>query len=51
MSMGRLGLASRAAGFLFGSDLSFAGGRQSSAPGQIPIAELRAIVDGLARHA
>jgi 3-dehydroquinate dehydratase I len=51
MSMGRLGLASRVAGFLFGSDMSFAVGRQASAPGQIPIAELRSMIDGLLRHA
>jgi 3-dehydroquinate dehydratase I len=51
MSMGRLGLASRVAGFLFGSDMSFAVGQSASAPGQIPIADLRAMIEGLARYA
>ena len=32
---------SRLAGGLFGSDITFAIGMQASAPGQIPIAELR----------
>jgi 3-dehydroquinate dehydratase-1 len=41
MSMGGLGAITRIAGGLFGSDVSFAIGSQSSAPGQIPIAELR----------
>lgn len=41
MSMGGLGAVTRVAGGLFGSDVTFAIGSQSSAPGQIPIAELR----------
>lgn len=41
MSMGGEGAVSRLAGGLFGSDITFAIGMQSSAPGQIPIAELR----------
>lgn len=41
MSMGRLGVVSRLAGGLFGSDITFAIGLQSSAPGQIPIKELK----------
>ncbi len=51
MSMGPLGALSRTAGFLFGSDMAFAVGRQSSAPGQIPIAEARTIAEGLLRYA
>jgi 3-dehydroquinate dehydratase-1 len=51
MSMGRLGLTSRVAGFLFGSDMSFAVATKASAPGQIPIGELRSLVDGLLRYA
>jgi 3-dehydroquinate dehydratase-1 len=43
MSMGRLGVLSRLAGFLFGSDMAFAVGQEASAPGQIPIAEARAL--------
>jgi 3-dehydroquinate dehydratase-1 len=42
MSMGPLGAISRLAGGLFGSDITFAIGLQASAPGQIPINELKA---------
>jgi 3-dehydroquinate dehydratase I len=41
MSMGVEGAITRIAGGLFGSDLTFAIGKASSAPGQIPIADLR----------
>lgn len=41
MSMGPLGAVSRLAGGLFGSDITFAIGLQASAPGQIPIKELK----------
>jgi 3-dehydroquinate dehydratase-1 len=41
MSMGPLGAVSRLAGGLFGSDVTFAIGLQASAPGQIPIKELK----------
>lgn len=41
MSMGAEGGITRIAGGLFGSDLTFALGKASSAPGQIPIADLR----------
>ena len=41
MSMGPIGAVTRLVGGLFGSDLTFAVGSQSSAPGQIPVAELR----------
>ena len=41
MSMGSEGGVTRVAGGLFGSDLTFAIGKESSAPGQIPIGELR----------
>ena len=41
MSMGVQGAVSRLAGGLFGSDITFGVGRQASAPGQIPIKELR----------
>ncbi len=51
MSMGSLGVLSRVAGFLFGSDMSFAVGQASSAPGQIPIGELRGAIDALHRYA
>lgn len=42
MSMGEQGAVTRLAGGLFGSDITFAVGTASSAPGQIPIAEMRA---------
>jgi len=41
MSMGPHGRLSRIAGGLFGSDITFACGNSPSAPGQIPIEELR----------
>ncbi len=41
ISMGEEGVVSRLAGGLFGSDITFAIGKQASAPGQIPIGELR----------
>jgi 3-dehydroquinate dehydratase I len=43
MSMGPLGAVTRMIGGLFGSSLSFAVGEASSAPGQVPIAELRKV--------
>jgi 3-dehydroquinate dehydratase-1 len=51
MSMGRLGILSRIAGFLFGSDMAFAVGQETSAPGQIPIAEARALAETLLKLA
>lgn len=47
MSMGPLGALSRIAGFLYGSALTFGVGAASSAPGQIPIDELRAALGTL----
>lgn len=41
MAMGALGSITRVAGFLYGSDMAFAVGKEASAPGQIPIAEAR----------
>lgn len=41
MSMGVEGALSRLAGGLYGSDITFAVGMESSAPGQIPIEELK----------
>ncbi len=45
MSMGPEGAVSRLIGGLFGADITFAIGMQASAPGQIPIKELRASMD------
>jgi 3-dehydroquinate dehydratase-1 len=51
MAMGSMGVISRVAGFLFGSAMAFAVGQTASAPGQIPIADARAIAALLSRHA
>lgn len=45
MSMGGTGLISRISGELFGSSFTFASGKTASAPGQIPISELRGVLD------
>lgn len=44
MSMGAYGALSRLFGWMFGSSVSFAVGEQSSAPGQIPIEQVNAVV-------
>lgn len=44
ISMGQYGSISRMAGWLFGSAVTFAIGEQSSAPGQVPIEDLREIL-------
>jgi len=49
VAMGNLGAITRAAGWLFGSDLTFAAGINSSAPGQMPLEELRTAIDILQR--
>jgi 3-dehydroquinate dehydratase-1 len=41
MSMGAEGVVTRLAGGLFGADITFAIGKNASAPGQIPIGKLR----------
>jgi 3-dehydroquinate dehydratase-1 len=51
MSMAALGGLSRVAGFLYGSDMAFAVGQTASAPGQIPMADARALAEGLLRYA
>lgn len=51
MSMGGPGCLSRVAGFQYGSDMAFALGDKSSAPGQIPIEEARSMAEALARYA
>jgi 3-dehydroquinate dehydratase-1 len=45
ISMGPLGAISRLFGWLFGSQLTFAVGEQSSAPGQIPIEDVRKVIE------
>ncbi|MDJ0831844.1 MAG: type I 3-dehydroquinate dehydratase [Desulfobacterales bacterium] len=41
MSMGKLGLVTRIVGGLFGSDITFAMGKDASSPGQIPVEDIR----------
>ena len=45
MSMGKFGLISRISGELFGSALTFGSVQAASAPGQIPIDDLRAVLN------
>ncbi len=49
MAMGSLGSTSRMMGWMYGSAATFAVGRSSSAPGQLGIDELRAVLATLAR--
>jgi 3-dehydroquinate dehydratase I len=51
MSMGSMGSLSRVAGFLYGSDMAFAVGQETSAPGQIPLMEARAMTEALLHYA
>lgn len=50
MSMGALGSITRVAGFLYGSDMAFAVGKEASAPGQIPIQDARRMAKMLLRY-
>ncbi|MBL8209108.1 MAG: type I 3-dehydroquinate dehydratase [Bryobacterales bacterium] len=50
MAMGALGSITRVAGFLYGSDMAFAVGKEASAPGQIPIADARQMTEMLLRY-
>jgi 3-dehydroquinate dehydratase I len=45
MSMGGSGIISRLAGEVFGSAFTFGAGKAASAPGQIPVTELRTILE------
>lgn len=49
MSMGQLGVVSRLAGHLFGSAATFASAGAASAPGQVDVEDLRAVLDVLDR--
>lgn len=49
MSMGGLGAMTRLCGWIYGSVLTFAVGKSSSAPGQIPVEDLRAAMKTLQR--
>ncbi|MGM9943345.1 MAG: type I 3-dehydroquinate dehydratase, partial [Lysinibacillus sp.] len=45
MSMGGTGVISRLAGEVFGSAFTFGAGKEASAPGQIPVEELRTVLN------
>lgn len=47
MAMGPLGAITRASGWLFGSAMTFAIGASSSAPGQMPIEDVRSAIEVL----
>jgi len=47
MSMGKLGMVSRISGETFGSCVTFGAGKNASAPGQIPMNDLKYILDTL----
>jgi 3-dehydroquinate dehydratase-1 len=49
VSMGPHGSLTRMCGWMFGSTLTFAIGKGSSAPGQVPIEDLRAVIELLRR--
>ncbi|ATO28472.1 type I 3-dehydroquinate dehydratase [Bacillus atrophaeus] len=51
MSMAATGLVSRLAGEVFGSACTFGAGEEASAPGQIPVQELRSVLDILHKNA
>lgn len=44
MSMGSLGMISRLSGEVFGSAMTFGAAKRASAPGQVPVSELRRIL-------
>lgn len=50
MSMGGTGMISRLTGEIFGSALTFAAGEEASAPGQIPIDEVKLILNMIHEH-
>lgn len=47
MSMGALGMVSRVSGEVFGSTATFGAAKKASAPGQVPVDELRLILNSL----
>ncbi|MEH7490623.1 type I 3-dehydroquinate dehydratase [Neobacillus niacini] len=50
MSMAGKGVISRLAGEIFGSALTFGAAKKASAPGQVPVSELRNILSVINRH-
>lgn len=49
MSMGKLGMLTRVSGEIFGSCVTFGAGKNASAPGQIPLEDLRCVLEVLNR--
>jgi 3-dehydroquinate dehydratase-1 len=49
ISMGDLGVMTRLFGWMFGSQLTFAAGENSSAPGQMPIQDVQAVIQMVKR--
>jgi 3-dehydroquinate dehydratase-1 len=47
MSMGQLGMVSRMCGEVFGSAMTFGAAKKASAPGQVPVEELRSVLKTL----
>jgi len=45
MSMGGMGMISRLSGEIFGSAMTFGAATKASAPGQVPVGELRGVLD------
>lgn len=50
MAMGTLGVLTRIVGWQFGSSVTFAAGQESSAPGQLPVEDLRKLLALIRRH-
>ena len=50
ISMGELGAFTRAVAWYFGSSVTFAAGRQTSAPGQLRVEDLRRVIESLSGH-
>ncbi|WP_430607991.1 3-dehydroquinate dehydratase, type I [Enterococcus sp. AZ170] len=48
MSMGQKGMVSRMCGEVFGSAMTFGAAKKASAPGQVPVGELREVLNTLA---
>jgi len=49
MAMAAMGATSRTNGWLFGSAMTFAVGASPSAPGQMPIEDVRSVIEALRR--
>lgn len=50
ISMGALGAITRISGALYGSDITFGALEQASAPGQIPVSDLKRMMDDIERY-